>query len=42
MTARKTQSKPPAKPEPGWTSCPDCGHRSTGRIQHGPHPKVKA
>jgi hypothetical protein len=36
--------KPAARPDlhlPEWTTCPDCGHRSTGRIQHGPHPKGK-
>jgi hypothetical protein len=45
MTAKKTTTTAqPSKPDlhlPAWNTCPDCGHRSTGRIQHGPHPKGK-
>jgi hypothetical protein len=45
MTAKRTTTTAqPSKPDlhlPAWNTCPDCGHRSTGRIQHGPHPKGK-
>jgi HK97 family phage prohead protease len=48
-TARKPATKAPepvadltvrerlGQPSPDWTICPDCGHRSTGHIAHGPH-----
>jgi hypothetical protein len=45
MTARKTPAaKAPTdapaawKDIPGWKVCAECGHKSTGRIVHGPHP----
>jgi hypothetical protein len=45
MTAKRAAPKPTTPPAdlhlPTWSTCPECGHRSTGRIQHGPHPKGK-
>jgi hypothetical protein len=48
MTTRKPATRKPvttpAKPDlhlPTWNVCPDCGNRSTGRIQHGPHEQAK-
>jgi hypothetical protein len=41
---RKPATSTPAKPDlhlPTWNVCPDCGNRSTGRIQHGPHEQAK-